>query len=176
MIKPIFPVLVACLATLGCSRDETAAPAPAPSVPPPVQTVVYLIFHAETAGGGLDPQLSPAGLERANNWAVILQDVALEACYSTNYNRTRQTIQPTADSNGVEVTIYNPWDFSLADVVADHEGGNVLIVGHSNTVTPLIDAYLGADVYPDTIQGEHGNLYKVTVQDSVVTHEMTVHD
>ena len=69
-----------------------------------------------------------------------------------------------------------PWNFSLADVVADHEGANVLIVGHSNTITPLINVYLGIDVYPDTIEGEHGNLYKVTVLDSAVTHEMTVHN
>ena len=62
------------------------------------------------------------------------------------------------------------------DVVADHLGGNVLIVGHSNTVPPLINAYLGTDTYPDMTETEHGNLYKVTVVDSVVTHEMTVHN
>jgi broad specificity phosphatase PhoE len=171
-------VLIAMLAMMGCSRDEPATPAPAQPAPPTpsVQTAVYLIFHAETTGPGFDPVLSPIGLQRAENWAVILQDVPFEACYSTNFNRTLQTIQPTATNNGIEVTLYNPWNFALADVVADHEGSDVLIVGHSNTVTPLIDEYLGADLYPDTIEGEHGNLYKVTVQDGTVLHEMTVHN
>lgn len=174
-IKPMFLVLIAFIAAIGCSPDETVAPAPSQPVPP-VQTVVYLIRHAETAGPGPDPYLSPVGLDRADNWAVILQGVAFEGFYSTNYNRTQQTIQPTATSNGQAVILYDPANFSLADVVADHEGSNVLIVGHSNTIPPLINAYLGTDVYPDMTETEHGNLYKVTVVDGAVSHEMTVHN
>lgn len=171
-VKPMFLVLIAFLATIGCSRDEVA-PAPTQSVPP-VPTVVYLIRHAETAGPGPDPNLSAVGLARADSWAVILQNVAFVACYSTNYNRTRQTTEPTATSNGQLVTLYDPADLSLADVVADHAGSNVFIVGHSNTIPDLINAYLGTDVYPDMAETEHGNLYKVTVLDGAVTHEMTV--
>ncbi|MEO8067827.1 MAG: phosphoglycerate mutase family protein [Flavobacteriales bacterium] len=173
-IKPMFLLPIAFLATIGCSRDETAAPAP--TQPAPVPTVVYLIRHAEAAGSGADPDLSTIGLERANNWAVILQGVAFGACYSTDYNRTRQTTEPTATSNGQAVILYDPADLSLADVVADHAGSNVFIVGHSNTIPPLINAFLGTDVYPDMTEAEHGNLYKVTVLDGAVSHEMTVHD
>jgi 2,3-bisphosphoglycerate-dependent phosphoglycerate mutase len=174
-IKPMFLILIAFLATIGCSPDETVEPAP-PQPAQPVQTVVYLMRHAETAGLGPDPDLSPIGLDRANNWVVILQEVAFEAFYSTNYNRTRQTIEPIATSNGQGVILYDPADLSLADVVADHAGSNVLIVGHSNTIPPLINAHLGTDVYPDMTETEHGNLYKVTVLDGAVSHEMTVHN
>ena len=50
------------------------------------------------------------------------------------------------------------------------------IVGHSNTVTQMINAYLGAAIYPAMTEDEHGDLYKVTVLDGAVSHEMTVHN
>lgn len=172
-IKPI--LLLAFFATTGCAKEDAETPAPAPS-PAPVETVLYLIRHAETTGIGADPNLSPIGLQRADDWAALLQDVAFAACYSTNYNRTRQTAEPTATSNGQVAILYDPADLTLADVVADHTGGNVFIVGHSNTTPEMVNAYLGSNVYPDMAETEHGHLYKVTVVDGVVWHELTVHN
>lgn len=161
--------LIALLALLGCSSDND-------SKPQSVKTVVYLIRHAEKADASANTNLSAAGLQRADNWAVILQDVPFTAFYSTNYNRTRQTIQPTATSNGKEVTLYDPANFSLASVIVNHAGKNVFIVGHSNTIPALINTYLGQNIYPDMAETDFGNLYKVTVIDGVVSHEMTVHN
>ena len=157
---------------VGCSSDENSNPVQ----PQPVQTVIYLIRHAEKADASANPNLSAAGLQRANNWAVILQDVTFDAFYSTNYNRTLQTIQPIATSNGKEVTLYDPANFSLQSVVANHLGKNVFIVGHSNTIPALINTYLGANIYPDMAETEFGNLYKISIVDGVVSHEMTVHN
>lgn len=165
-------ILIAVLAMFGCSRDDDSQPVP----PEQVQTVIYLIRHAEKENSGINPNLSAAGLQRANNWAVILQDVTFEAFYSTNYNRTLQTIQPIATSNQKPVTLYDPANFSLEDVVADHNGTNVFIVGHSNTIPELINEYLGAEIYPDMAETEFGNLYKISIVDGVVSHEMTVHN
>jgi len=165
-------ILIAVLAMFGCSSE----PDPQPVQPEPVQTVIYLIRHAEKEGSGANPNLADAGLQRANNWVVILQDVTFDAFYSTNYNRTLQTIQPTATGNGIEVTLYDPANFSLVDVIADHTGTNVLIVGHSNTIPELINTYLGAEIYPDMTETEFGNLYKISIVDGVVSHEMTVHN
>lgn len=172
----MFLLLIALVTALGCSPKKDD---PQPVQQPPVQsvrTVIYLIRHAEKADNSADPNLSPAGLQRAENWAVILQDVSFAAFYSTNYNRTLQTIEPIATSNGQEAMIYDPADLSLEDVVANHSGSNVFIVGHSNTIPQLINAYLGSDIYPDMNETEYGNLYKITNLDGVVSHEMTVHD
>ncbi|HEX9980209.1 MAG TPA: phosphoglycerate mutase family protein [Flavobacterium sp.] len=171
-MKNMFLLLLAVLATVGCSSDDD----PKPVQPQPVQTVIYLIRHAEKADASANPNLSAAGLQRANNWTVILQDVDFEAFYSTNYNRTLQTIQPTATSNEKDVTLYDPANFSLQNVIAAHEGKNVFIVGHSNTIPQLINTYLGTDIYPDMEETEFGNLYKITIIDGVVSHEMTVHN
>lgn len=165
-------MLIAVLTTMGCSSDDK----PQPVQPQPVTTVVYLIRHAEKADASANPDLSAAGLQRANNWATLLQAVPFDAFYSTNYNRTRQTIQPTATSNGKEVMLYDPAIFSLEDVIADHNGKNVMIVGHSNTIPQLINAYLGSAVYADMPETEFGNLYQITIVNGVVTHEVTVHN
>lgn len=47
---------------------------------------------------------------------------------------------------------------------------------HSNTIPQLINAYVGSAVYADMAEDEFGNLYKVTIQDGVVTHGMTAHN
>jgi broad specificity phosphatase PhoE len=179
MIKKInmHLMLIAIVATVGCSSEGDSQPVQQlPIQPQPVHTVIYLIRHAEKADASANPNLSDAGSQRANNWALLLQDVTFEAFYSTNYNRTLQTIQPIATSNGKEVTLYDPANFTLEDVIVNHTGKNVFIVGHSNTIPQLINTYLGTNTYSNMAEADFGNLYKITVLDGVVSHEMTVHD
>lgn len=171
-MKIHMPLIVLLFAMFGCSSESEAESAE----PQPLKTVVYLIRHAEKADASANPNLSAEGLERAANWAVLLQDVAFEAFYSTNYNRTLQTIQPIATSNEKEVIVYNPSNFGLEHLIGAYEGKNIFIVGHSNTIPQLINAYLGETIYPDMTESEFGNLYKITVIDGVVSHEMTVHN
>jgi 2,3-bisphosphoglycerate-dependent phosphoglycerate mutase len=163
-------ILLSLFAMLGCSSDSNS------ENEEPVKTVIYLIRHAEKADASADPDLSAAGLTRANNWAVIFEDVTFDAFYSTDYKRTKQTIQPTATRDGKTVVLYNPSTFTLAGVVAAHPGKNIFIVGHSNTIPALINTYIGSNVYPDMAESEFGNLYKVTVEDGEITHGMTVHN
>jgi 2,3-bisphosphoglycerate-dependent phosphoglycerate mutase len=163
------------LVTFGCSSDEDTKNITIPQSQE-AKTVIYLIRHAEKADASANPNLSEAGLQRAQNWAVILQDVAFDAFYSTDYNRTRQTIQPTADNNGHDLILYNPDTFSLESVINDHLGKSIMIVGHSNTIPQLINQFLGEDIYPVMAETEFGNLYKITIQGETVTHELTVHN
>lgn len=142
----------------------------------PIETVVYLIRHAEKADNSSNPSLSEAGLQRADNWATMFQNVSFDVFYSTNYNRTLQTIQPVATANGKEVTVYDHSNFSLENVISQHAGKNVFIVGHSNTIPQLINSYLGGEIYPDIAENEYGNLYKVRIVDGVLTHGVTVHN
>jgi 2,3-bisphosphoglycerate-dependent phosphoglycerate mutase len=170
--RSLFFVIIVALTTICCSTKDDLEPV----LPQPIQTNIYLIRHSEKADASANPNLSSVGLQRANNWAIILKDVTFEAFYSTNYNRTLQTIQPLATKNDKEVTIYNPSSFSLQDVVAAYKGKNVFIVGHSNTVPPLINSYLGSTIYPNMEETEFGNLYKITIVDDKVSHEMTIYN
>ncbi len=165
-------LFILAIAFLSCSSNND----PQPEENPPVQTVIYLIRHAEKADNSANPNLSEAGLQRAQAWAAMLQDVPFEAVYSTNFNRTMQTAEPIANAIGKSITIYNHAGFSLQSLVAKYPGKNIFVMGHNNTVPALVNAIVGSAVYPNMAENEFGNLYKVTVVDGVVWHEMTVHN
>lgn len=128
-------------------------------------TTFICLRHAETTGIGTDPALSTAGMARAEALRRILGNVSLDAVYSTDYNRTRQTAQPTAIDKLLSTTIYNPSNLgSFVDgVLASHRGGAVLVLGHSNTTPSLLNVLLGSTVYTNLPDAEYDNLFLVTV-------------
>jgi probable phosphoglycerate mutase len=110
------------------------------------QPVVFLVRHAERADAGMasaktpgtDPALSDTGLARAKTLAGMLKDAKITAVITTEYQRTRQTGEPVAKAAGVSPTVVESKDAAglLARVKA--APGNVLVVGHSNTLPELL--------------------------------------
>src|SRR6187399_2985834 len=76
---------------------------------PDTATTFILVRHAETTGTGSNPNLSAAGIARANELVRILAEVDLHAVYATNFNRTMQTAQPVATASGLSITSYDPF-------------------------------------------------------------------
>ena len=110
--------------------------------------VVFLVRHAERADAGMaaakmagaDPELSDAGKARAAALAVLLKDAKISAIFTTEYKRTRDTAQPLAAAMGVAAAAIDSKDAAgLIDKVKA-SAGNVLVVGHSNTVPDIIKA------------------------------------
>ncbi|HYG70430.1 MAG TPA: histidine phosphatase family protein, partial [Anaeromyxobacteraceae bacterium] len=58
--------------------------------------IVVIVRHAETEGGGSDPQLSEAGRQRAEALARIAAAYEVEAAFATPYRRTQETAAPAA--------------------------------------------------------------------------------
>jgi phosphohistidine phosphatase SixA len=110
------------------------------STPVDAADLVVLVRHAEKADvpaadpRAKDPELSPAGRERAESLASMLKDMNLTAVFSTDYKRTRETAEPVAKRFGLTVQVYDPKD--VADLVdrVKAAAGAVLVVGHSNTI------------------------------------------
>jgi hypothetical protein len=80
---------------------------PSISIPPaasliPNMTTVYIVRHADKAGGGSDPPLSPAGLERAQTLAYMLRQDKVKAVFVTSFLRSHQTGEPAALDSGVQ--------------------------------------------------------------------------
>src|SRR5260221_521280 len=58
-------------------------------------TTVLIVRHAEKmANAGGDPDISPAGVARANALATVAGRAGVEAAYVTQYRRTRETAAP----------------------------------------------------------------------------------
>lgn len=129
-------------------------------------TTFVVVRHAEKATDDPeDPQLSEIGLRRAQRLAEVLADAPVVAVYATEFKRTRQTAQPTADRRHIPVNAYfsrGPAAESAARWRRDHDHGTVLIVGHSNTVPDLVTALSGqpAAPMPDT---EYDRLTRIHV-------------
>ena len=128
-------------------------------------TTFILVRHAETTGGGSDPNLSTQGQERAIELSRILERMDLDAVYSTDFNRTKETAQPTADSMGIIVQIYDPFGLNafINTVLTDHHNGFLLVVGHSNTTPDLINKLIGENRYSTFPETEYDNLFVVNV-------------
>jgi broad specificity phosphatase PhoE len=72
-------------------------------------TTVILVRHAEKKIEPVnpDPDLTPEGVERAQQIAKMFADAGINVIYATQYKRTTQTVQPLADRTGVPVTLLN---------------------------------------------------------------------
>ena len=128
-------------------------------------TTFILLRHAETTGAGSDPSLSTEGQSRANELRRILDNVPLNAVFSTNFNRTTQTAEPTATDQSLSIVNYDPFNLDpfVDDALQDHHEGVVLVVGHSNTTPSLLNVLVGSNIYSDLPETEYDNLYVVTV-------------
>lgn len=105
--------------------------------------VIYLVRHGEKAATGADPALTPQGLVRAQNIAVILQRAGINAVFSTPTVRTRQTAGPLAQRLGLEVQEYDPRAPKALVEKVKGLSGAVLVVGHSNTLGELVKLFGG---------------------------------
>jgi len=129
---------------------------------PLASTLVVLVRHAEKVDDSRDPDLSPEGLSRSAQLAVMLEDVGFDHVWSTDYTRTRDTAAPTAQAAALSVELYDPGDLAAIAANLTALGGRHLVVGHSNT-TPQLVAALGGDPGSPIDDAEYDRLYVVNV-------------
>lgn len=134
-------------------------------------TTMIFVRHAEKALIPVDdPGLSAEGQDRAAELARQLVDAdvvaGIDAIYSTSYRRTVETAQPIADALGLPINRYSPDDDDEAvvdEMVRDHKGKIILVVGHSNTVPALIAALGASKSVPPIAEMEYDNIYLVSI-------------
>jgi broad specificity phosphatase PhoE len=149
------------------------------------ETVIFLVRHAERADDvpdhpgaagepdtamnprmmAEDPPLSEAGRERASLLATVLRDAGLTHIHSTDYRRTRETAQPSCETTGLELSIYDASDLETFAENLLSIPGTHLVVGHSNTTPELVRA-LGGAPGPPIESLEYDRLYMVIVKGS----------
>lgn len=124
--------------------------------------VVFLVRHAEKVDASRDPDLSAAGLERAQALRALLRDAGIEHVHSSDFLRTRKTAAPIAEELGLAVELYDPRDLPALVQRLRETGGRHLVVGHSNT-TPGAVELLGGEAGPEIDEeSEYDRLYVVT--------------
>lgn len=157
MIRRLFLLLLA-----SCGTARVAMPQ--------APTVVILARHAEKAAApAADPPLTEAGVARARALAAAVADAHVQAVITTQLTRTRETAQPAAEAHGITVETVTVGGTPVAEhakavaaAVRRHAGQTVLVVGHSNTVTRIIEA-LGGPALPDLCDSQYSTLFTVVL-------------
>jgi phosphohistidine phosphatase SixA len=129
-------------------------------------TTVYLVRHAEKADDGTrNPPLSDDGIKRAQKLSEMLSTSGVTAIYSTDYKRTKSTVEPLAKANNIVIKLYEPMkEDELKRIIEDNRGGVVVICGHSNT-TPWSANFLAGTKLDGFKESDYGNLLIVTLWD-----------
>lgn len=128
-------------------------------------TTVILVRHAEKVKSeDKNPELSEKGKERALQLAELLQNSNIDVIYSTDYIRTKTTVEPLAGKIEKEIQIYNPRDENfIKKLLSDNPGKTILVSGHSNTTPMLVNQLLGKDKYQQLDESEYSKIFFVTV-------------
>ncbi|MDQ8005077.1 MAG: phosphoglycerate mutase family protein [Pedobacter sp.] len=130
---------------------------------------VWIVRHAEkdtTDKKDRDPDLSSAGAERAEALKKELKGQRIDSIFSTDYKRTKLTGFPLADITGISIKTYNP--AMAKDLVKSLKenalGKKILIIGHSNTVLEMIEAFGAKRPVPSIADDEYDYLFSLTVK------------
>lgn len=162
----LFFLALFCL-SLSCKQDDKTKTSSMTET-----STYYFIRHAEkdrSDPSDKNPHLTEIGKARAAHWSDILSEVKFDAVYSTDYNRTKETAQPTTMKNNLELQIYDPNTIDAKSFMKDTKGQTVLIVGHSNTTPEFVNKILGDKKYQDIDDSNNGNLYIVTISGDVIS-------
>lgn len=132
------------------------------------QTNVWIVRHAEKDlknPSDPDPGLSLDGQDRASDLASLLRPNRLLAVYATPFKRSMQTANPTAYGHGLTVQTYDPGDPAAlaSSVLRKYKNGGVVIVGDSDTVLELVEAFGIKRPIPAVSEDHYDYVFKVTV-------------
>lgn len=137
----------------------------------------YFIRHAEkdrSDNTNSNPHLNEKGKQRAEKWRDVFSNIKFDAIFSTDYFRTKETAQPIAANNSLEIILYNPRDLNINEFLEETYGKTVLIVGHSNSTPTFVNAILENKKYEMIDDTNNANLYIVTVTNSSISSQLLV--
>ena len=159
LIRAIFPALLLC--QLAAEQQN-------------VRTV-FLVRHAEKTSAQGDAPLSPEGEKRAECLTGVLKDAGIKQIYVTDTKRTQQTAAPLAKALKVTPKILPAKDPNalIKDLVYTG-GGNILVVGHSDTV-PFVIARLQGGTVPPIGEAEYDRMFVMTIAEAAGMPAATLH-
>jgi 2,3-bisphosphoglycerate-dependent phosphoglycerate mutase len=136
-------------------------------------TTFILVRHAEKASdGSKDPPLTATGEQRAKALAKLLSGTPIDAVFSSNYKRTRETARPLANMNKQEIQLYEPHQEKplLEDLKKKYAGKTILMVGHSNTIPGVVNMLIGEEKLQELQDSEYDKVFVVSQHPDAKPH------
>jgi len=158
-LRAVFPALLLCQMAAAQQNVRT----------------IFLVRHAEKASNAADAPLSPEGEKRAECLATTLKDAGIKQIYVTDVMRTQQTAAPLAKALKIKPTIIAAKDpNALIKNLVYTGGGNILVVGHSDTVPFVIARLQGGTVAPIG-ENEYDRMFVMTIAEAAGMPAVTLH-
>jgi len=154
-MKHFFPVLLAIFCWPWACAAQTKT------------TEIFIVRHADRLGTA--DELTPLGMERAQELKRVLGLSKIDSIYSTDFTRTKKTAMPLAASRRMSIRLYSNIPQLIKQITTKGAGKRILIVGHSDTVDDLIKqcgCVPPADIDPQMPGTQYDNLFLVTMQKS----------
>jgi phosphohistidine phosphatase SixA len=135
---------------------------------------IFLVRHAETPSAAPDASLSPAGEKRAGCLAKMLKEAGIKQIYVTDAKSTQQTAAPLAVALKLTPTVVPKKDpNTLIRDLLYSGGGNILVVGHDDTL-PFVLARIKAGSVSPIGAGEYDRMFVTTVIEGGATQAGTL--
>lgn len=134
------------------------------------EVTILLVRHAEKADAtSQDPELSPAGRERAERLIKKIGKFRPGAFYSTDFKRTRDTVTPLAKKRNKQVQIYDarkPQE--LIDQIMKSGTKRFVVSGHSNTIPGLANLIAKKELFKNLDDSEYSVIWLIKLKDGKV--------
>jgi broad specificity phosphatase PhoE len=131
-------------------------------------TTILLVRHAEKTTVPADnPVLNEQGKSRAEDLIRILGNAGIQAIYTSQYDRTRLTAEPIAKNLSITIRQIDAQKTPelVKEVLSKNKGQTVLIVGHSNSIPEIIQAF-GGPAMDEIDETQYDNLFVLTLCNS----------
>jgi len=127
--------------------------------------IIVLVRHAEKVDASADPELSAEGKDRAQKLAKKVGKYRPKEIYSTDFKRTRDTVQPLATKRRVQIQTYDPRQpQALADKILKSGHKRILVSGHSNTVPGLANLLGKKELFKNLDDSEYGAIWVIRIK------------
>ncbi len=172
-VKHKTPLLVCLLAALASIAATAWTAAAGRADGGDALTQIVLVRHAEKADGE-NPPLTEPGVRRAGLLARMLSEAGVDAIYTTDLERSKQTARPLSKLTGIAPvelstqTGVTAHAHALAKILKSpkHRGEVVVCVEHSDTIPTILED-LGAEGFDESVEYEH--MFILLVGDNVPT-------
>ena len=135
--------------------------------------LIILVRHGEKAvlesEDNPDPELSEAGKQRAEKLVKTVGKYRPGAFYSTNFQRTHDTIAPWAKKRHKEISVYDAkTPQKLIDEIMVSKTKRFVVAGHSNTIPRLANLFGGKELFKNLEETEFGTIWLIRIKDGKV--------
>lgn len=123
-------------------------------------TRIFVVRHADRQ---VTDDLNALGVVRADELKRVLLQTGIDSVYSTNFVRTKKTVQPLATAEGLPVIIYDDIPLLLKRILK-YKNKTLLVAGHSNTVPQIIKSCGCLPPFLNIPDTQFDNLFLLIVQ------------